>query len=1113
MQAVPDPAAIVRAVLAAVPSDLRAAEAVLDAVVSALCLHLVRVQARISASAPVARIPDDVLVHIFNYACRTTLAAPYASTSVTAAALAGTNRRWRTLMLGHPALWTRIDLRHPSGGWALRYSRRLPIHVRLDAPLWKDARDGPLARVLAPHVPRLRQLWIQTGAPHAEKFLHSIAGQSQLERLTLTGRYTDEHAIGLPPALLTRLRHLSLTHAHLSPSAPPPNNLLTLALKPPPAAPPFSLASLTSLLRASPGLNELSLFGGAVPVYKSPGDEDPSARADLPRLRSLRVSGVGPVQVAWLLFHITYPASTNLTLEMELPRALRTAANDRPRAPHELESYLAALTLFSGEPRERGMPLDTVVISPAVSTSVAPTSAGTQPPSPTDKDRPVAHQIMMERLAAQYTTASATLTLQSGSRATETLIRLVTAGAATGMSGMGGMSKLVLSGVKIRDAVLEDVPAGQEGLSQVRTLEIRACSLAATSSSSKEFAIPQHPTRARAQTQSVPPAPYSTSPTPYSAPPTPVQQGGSPPTPKFGPERSQTFSSYTYTGTNTNKTPHIPSLPLHMMAASSTTPNIPGVPLSTPNLPGVQLVPNAPPAPTPGVSALGPVFTSGNFGAGLGKSLSNLHIPSNVARISAASTPSTPTQNGPFRTEHDTPRANRKSSSDKGEEREVNTAHAPESVYSVGTTHASAGTGSRPGSLSDEDEETEGKKEAGSNGQVAKDDVKVEIKRMDADVDNDSSSSEDEKHIAHEGDEEDETDSNEADGGSELGDLSLDDEGQDGTITPGGRSVRDRPGTPGLRRVSRAATEADVGGSTSSVNGGTTPRLSGGSTPKNGVATASLSSRLNSLRSGMHSASMSNLRAAADPKKQAFTSQSHSASSSNLYAAFKAKDVQEPRSANPYTQGAFGSNGPSLIRGRSTMPTPKQGGFASYATGTNPATFAPVTTTNNTNSMPSQRPSFSTTTAPSRPSFHTFRTPGQPTQTAPRDDDPDSHLLSLLSFHMPSLEEIRIVRSTIRGSSLIRFIEARNGPPLDAYNGYDDTDSGSSDSEDDLERGLRMGLGIGVKKAKLVGPGTPILSLDLLECPYVTADHVRVLRESVDDVRWKPYALAADNRG
>ncbi|KAG8699159.1 hypothetical protein FRC08_005462 [Ceratobasidium sp. 394] len=741
-------------------------------------------------------------------------------------------------MLGHPALWTRIDLRHPSGAWALRYSRRLPIHVRLDAPLWKDARDGPLARVLVPHVPRLRQLWIQTGAPHAEKFLHAIAGQTQLEKLTLTGRYTDEHAIALPPALLARLRHLSLTHAHLAPTAPFPHGLLTLTLKPPPATPPLSLASLTALLRANPGLTELALHGGAVPVYKSPGDEDPAARADLARLRSLRVSGVGPVQVAWLLFHIAYPASANLTLEMELPRALRTSPHDRPRAPHELESYLAALTLFSGEPRERGMPLDTVMISPAASTSTTPTTAGTQPPSPTDGEKHAGPQVAMEKLAAQYSTTSAALTLQAGSRATEVLVRLVAAGPNASTSGMSSMSKLALSGVKLRHAVLESVSPGQEGLAQVRTLEIRACSLAAAGASAGAsiggFAVPQRPGRARAQTQSVPPALRSTSPAPYSVPSTPIQQESTPPTPQLGPthppQRSRTFNSYTYgshpyahasnrTGTTSYVSP--------LASTSLTTPNLPGVPFSTPHIPGVQLVSNAPPAPTPGVGSAGSLFGSPpsgstpnvNGAAMPGATLPNLHIPVGAARMNpVASTPSTPTQNVPYQTEHETPRANRgitknaSSGGDSDEGEDASTVHAPsegganESVYSADTTLASAGTGSRLGSDLDEDEdegedEGEGKKDASQGVRVTEVQIHANEKAKPGGLegigtnagtdDASASSSEDERtqrgnhgEDSAEGDEEDETDSNEAEGGSELGDLSLDDDPIDGTITP-----------------------------------------------------------------------------------------------------------------------------------------------------------------------------------------------------------------------------------------------------------------------------------------------------------------------------------------
>ncbi|KAG8727366.1 hypothetical protein FRC12_022556 [Ceratobasidium sp. 428] len=573
----------------------------------------------------------------------------------------------------------------------------------------------------------------------------------------------------------------------------------------------------------------------------------------------------------------------------------------------------------------------------------------------------------MEKLAAQYTTTSATLTLQAGSRATETLVRLVGTGPST-----GGLSKLVLSGVKIRHTVLEAVSAGQEGLAQVRTLEIRACSLAAagTGASNGGFAVPQPPGRARAQTQSVPPAPYSIPPTPYSVPSTPVQQDSAPPTPQFGPtphppnpQRSQTFNSYTYGSTNpyvstSNRTNSAPTLPLHATSAPATTPSFPGVPQPTPNIPGVHPVPNAPPAPTPGISSLGPLFTSPPLIIplpsvnGISISLSNLHIPPTAVRINLVpSTPSTPTQAGPFYTEHDTPRANRvvakkkaSSGEDDGEdndEGDASTIHAPsESAYSADTTVASAGTGSMLGSDSDEDEDGGVDKDGGKtvlDTDVLPAEVQTRSKETLAKDANanlspiaDSSSSSDENNPRGD-EEEDETDSNEADGGSELGDLSLDDEPNDGTVTPGGRSVRDRPGTPGIRRTaSRTATEAGTGtgGSTSSVNGGTTPRLSGASTPK-----TTTNPHLQSLRNGLHSASMSNLRAAAH---HAFSAQQHSASSSDLHAAFKAKEsAQDSRSGNPYARGAFGSAGPNLTsvpRGRSSLPTPKQGGFAHFST-------------------------------------------------------------------------------------------------------------------------------------------------------------------------------------
>ncbi|KAF8758348.1 hypothetical protein RHS01_02905 [Rhizoctonia solani] len=147
--------AVLDTILLHTPNSLEAQYALLDAIISALCLQLVRVQAVLSARAPISRLPDDILTQIFTYAAHPS--SMYASTSTTSIAIAGTNRHWRTLALGHPALWT--------------HSARSSF----GCTVVEDARDAPLSRTLAPHVNRVKQLWIQTASVHTEAFLKSIA--------------------------------------------------------------------------------------------------------------------------------------------------------------------------------------------------------------------------------------------------------------------------------------------------------------------------------------------------------------------------------------------------------------------------------------------------------------------------------------------------------------------------------------------------------------------------------------------------------------------------------------------------------------------------------------------------------------------------------------------------------------------------------------------------------------------------------------------------------------------------------------------------------------------------------------------------------------------------
>lgn len=1090
---------------------------------------------------------------------------------------------------------------------------------------------------------------------------------------------------------------------------------------------------------------------------------------------------------------------------MEAPRPLRTADHDKPhsatnsapRPPNELESYLAALSLFSGEPRERGMPLDTILVGPAAAVSL-----------PNDKQTPTA--MATEKLAAQYTTASSTLTLQAGSRATEVLVRLIAGGGSVGgvggpSAGMGGMCKLVLSGVKFRLSILEAASTSgstnieQGGLAQVRILEIRSCSLAPKGDG--PFATPILPHRPsqiqRTYTSptpnqgfSIPPSParqYSVPPTPYESPSTPAQQSSVPTTPTLGATHtlrptpppnanttaaqsgSHTHEANTYASFNAGNA-YTPSLGLglglgtsHLGGGTPGTPQPPSAPHAsshptahTPNPLSTHMP--IPSSLTTHVSS--PLATHGSSPQGsntptVHNTLANLHIPTYVsgsarlAQLGQITTPPSTSSNKPSvpDSERATPvigdAARRRESSgtvraesvdgsmnteDNGEVKagprrksggekvgnvegggekftrassdgavRVSTAaavraltadlvrssssagvvrvsgdgsvHTAEnkarsplvngaftkpngdvldgavpastnaeqndsvesktkasgSVYSEGTTHASAGTGSGDESDSGsglEQDESKSEEENVKNRELAQGATSksavadsgnqvVESPKKDVEPlsnspiptpapetdkepvtptdDNplspmSSSSGGTYQPNANEN-EEDETDSNEADGGSEFGHLTFDDSGdeEEGTRTPNLR-VRDRPGTPGPRsggkRGSSTAgtksgstlgTKTETVGSTSSVNGGTTPRMSGmntplasgsgANTPQISVGASQMSGTatpanpyLNNLRNGLHSASMSNLRAAA---QNSTTSQlQNSASSSNLHATFAARTqtmhASSPSSSNTPTptnatpQNSFNASNPSLnaARGRSTVPTPKQGGvtygFAPYATGmpatgfggsaSVPPNGTPMPSSNRPSFSSAQgfsgRPSFSATQPSSsstfpttQSSFNTFR--GQYSNALPpQDEDPDIGLLSALSFHMPSLEEVRIVRSTVRGSALVRFIEARNGSSEGHSYGHesalsdDETDWDSeSGSESDMESGIAMGNqgpGMGArmkKKSVRAGVGAPILSLELVECPYVNAEHVRALRESVDDVRWKPYTF------
>ncbi|KAL5635877.1 hypothetical protein ACGC1H_004618 [Rhizoctonia solani] len=984
--------AVLDTILEHTPHSLEAQHALLQAIISALCLQLVRVQAALSARAPISRLSDDVLTQIFTYAVHPS--SVYASTTPTATSIAGTNRRWRTLALGHPALWTRVDLRHPSAPYALVYSRRLGLEVRLDAPLWKDARDAPLARTLAPHVARVRQLWIQTASVHTESFLKSIS-KCQLERLVVTGRYTDDHPLELSPSLLPRLRHLSLTHAFLAPS-PVPTNLLSLSLKPPPGAPPLALSALADLLKASPNLTDLALFGHAVPVYK-PG-EPQHERTDLVKLKTLKVAGVNPVQAAWLLFHLSHPSGTLLTLDLEPSRPLRTIAFDRPRAPDftrprapgELESYYAVLTMF----RSGAIPLDTISIGPALSENKQQQVVESKPSEE--------EEIITEKLAAHYTSALSTLSLAAGSRATEALARLLAA-------PVPSITKLVITSVKLGLERLDEIKRQDEAC-QIRTLEIRACSLPVVPKAERrnEVRIKGGP----------PPTPSQTSPTsgPNPSPPTSSANLAVPSNGFTNP-----YSSTGFPSSSSSPTPTHPPIP---------TPGPqPNLPIWTPYTASHELV-----TPT-SAGAFMPFYAGGAHVNGTGSNGDTLNSPASSEDDTVTTDTAVPDQgldtnlsSSVHSASGDTTLASIASSEDANhtlDEEEPTPDHDDETSSEISDTDAVVNLNAsetvderrknslptrstRPTKLRDEivaklRDDVIGKLRDDIMGKLQGDKARVGAREEGSD-----------KVAA-----------------STAGTVGTPSASASGTSTP----VLATPAQNGT------VVDGANGVNGTNANGTTGTDNANGSTGTNGI-----NGQVNGSKPPLPSTTSAPLL-----------------STTNLPPANPPQPpLNRVATAPQLDQLKLKSNFLRPSHSSSNLRRPL--GFAPYATSVAVTGF--TTESAPAKPAPCRSPTFP---FPNQPSFHTLQHP----------DDPDIRLLTVLSFHMPQLEELRIVRSTIRGNALIKFIESRN-------NSVDD------ESDSDSEGGR-------------AGPGTPILMLELVECPYVSAEHVRVLRESVDDVRWKAY--------
>ncbi|KAF8758349.1 hypothetical protein RHS01_02904 [Rhizoctonia solani] len=820
-------------------------------------------------------------------------------------------------------------------------------------------------------------------------------------------------------------------HFWLPHPCPPPT--ITVA-QTTPGAPPLPLSTLTALLKESPNLTDLSLFGNAVPIYK-PGDPQ-QERIDLSKLKTLKVASVNPVQAAWLLFHISHPSGTLLTLDLEPSRPLRTISFDRPRAPDfsrprppgELESYYAVLTMFRGG----AIPLETITLGPAISESkqqqvieVKQVGDGKQ------QDTVQEEEITTEKLSAQYTSSTSTLSLAAGSRATEALARLLS-------TPVQGVSKLCVNGLKLSLERLEEVKRGGEEGCQIRTIEIRACSLPVLQKGERPRTNEFNGERPRRGPP--PPTPSQTSPTsgpgqnPTSVPQAQPSTYSSPKSNTLSPPQPQpaNFSNpYSSTGFPTPSPGSATFLPAATATGYPTpAPQHSNFPIWTPYTASHELT-------TPvSAGAFMPFYASGHAVGGF-NGVGGRFDPNGTGSNGD-------TLNSPL--------------SSEGGTTTTGTA-VPEQEPDVSNTEIDPNLSSSTHSaLSGSVHSTTSRrmKEGNETGS--------EISDTDAVVNLNATEAVGERRRS-----------------------SLGNKGRPGKLRDD-ILAKLREDVLGKAREDVGKTRADSAGKSreadkARTNAGSDKNLGGGSSTAGTVGTgggsgSSGASQVNDVNGGVHvSGTTSTVQTNGTQTNGLNTTKPllPSATSAPLLSTTALPTI--PNTVQPQLSRVATAPQLDQLKLKSNHLRPSNSssslrkplGFAPYASSVAVTGFGIETNVASTNTRaPLRSPTFPFST---QPSFHTLRHPG----------DPDIRLLTILSFHMPQLEELRIVRSTIRGAALIKFIESRN-------NCSEEDDGSDSDSE-----------------SGKAGPGTPILMLELVECPYVSAEHVRVLRESVDDVRWKAY--------
>jgi hypothetical protein len=299
----------------------------LDATMDILRVYRSRVCERRGTFRPIASLPDDLLLAIFEYCsptCPSTTPHQYESTLwlfhmlPPLLAFSQTCRYWRNLALATPMLWTSLPLHLPGVvPLAVSRARDSDLHINWEAetsPLrtWNSDPVTTLLSALA-HKPRIRAISV-TECPLRNAHLVqdilrscSIEGQPGLESLEV--RFSDvQELVRLLPMQTAALRHLTLdgcifhTPCILE-------SLVHLNLRRPFQDTSTHIDQVFLLLQGTPRLRSLALHS----IPRGQSTPRVAQSIDLPQLMSLDVQG-GLSNIGALVRYLRMDALRSLVL-------------------------------------------------------------------------------------------------------------------------------------------------------------------------------------------------------------------------------------------------------------------------------------------------------------------------------------------------------------------------------------------------------------------------------------------------------------------------------------------------------------------------------------------------------------------------------------------------------------------------------------------------------------------------------------------------------------------------------------------------------------------------------------------------------------------------------